>query len=106
MYCDHETGQYYLFEYKPSFKKESKGWKKFLRQHHRNPHIYDTYKSLILNEIASGRDKYAICFVTERARWDNKFKISNNHKPYYSRIFVEEFPQYEGFFDFRPLSQD
>ena len=105
-YCDEKTGQLSFTPMQPSFDKTTRLWKEFLDFHKDNPHIYANYKEEILKAIDSGRRGYSISIITEHSRWDRKYKISNNHRAYYARLFIEENPQYQGFFRLRPIKEN
>lgn len=105
MFVDEKTGQLSFVEPKKEFNKNSRLWQKFLTFHNSNPHIYEKYKEEILKAIQSGREIYSISIITEHNRWDKKYRINNNHAAYYSRIFIEENPQYSGFFKIRPIKE-
>jgi hypothetical protein len=105
MFIDEKTGQMSFVEPRPQFDKSTRLWKEFLDYHSAHPEVYEHYKLEILNAIASGRDLYSSKIINEHNRWDRNYKISNNHTAYYARIFVEENPQYKGFFRFRPIKQ-
>ena len=106
MFVDEKTGQLSFIEPQPQFDKGTRLWQEFLKFHAANPHIYEHYKEEILKAIQSGRDVYSISIITEHNRWDKSFRISNNHRAYYARMFVEENPQYISFFRFRPIKQE
>ncbi len=51
--------------------------------------------------------------IIERIRWDSvirahdgDFKINNSHAPFYSRLFVMDFPEHKDFFRFRKSKAD
>jgi hypothetical protein len=105
-YCDEKTGQLSFMPMRSGFDKSTRLWKEFLEFHKNNPHIYENYKQEILSAISSGRELYSISMITEHNRWDKKFRISNNHRAYYARLFIEENPQYKGFFRLRPIKTE
>ena len=78
---------------------------KFLQFHENNPHVYQKLEALALKAIAVGFKHYAIKTLLENIRWhvdmtttDGRFKISNNHAPYYARLFHKLNPEHSGFF--------
>lgn len=76
----------------------------FLKFHDQHPEVYELLKRFALEAITAGRKQLSIALLTERIRWEtsviggNEFKLNNNHRPFYARMFMDEFPQYEGFF--------
>lgn len=76
----------------------------FLKFHDQHPEVYELLKRFALEAIAAGRQQLSIALITERIRWEtsviggNEFKLNNNHRSFYARMFMDEFPQYEGFF--------
>ncbi|CAB4133894.1 hypothetical protein UFOVP264_59 [uncultured Caudovirales phage] len=105
-YCDEKTGQLSFVPLEASYNKNTRLWREFLEFHSSNPHIYANYKSEILKAIDSGRKVYSISMITEQNRWDRKYSINNNHRAYYARLFIEEHPQYQGFFRLRPIKEN
>lgn len=80
-------------------------FKDFRRFHRNNPEIYKYFKRFSFEVINKGRTNFSVSMIIERIRWetfiktsDVDFKISNNHRAYYSRLFMAEFPRYRGFF--------
>lgn len=83
----------------------------FFKYHDENPQIYDLFLKFTFQVIASGRESYSVDGITHRMRWyaeveshdPDGFKINNNHRAYYARLFMEQYPQYDGFFRTRHL---
>ncbi len=103
MFVDEKSGQLSFFESPAMFNKDTRLWREFLQFHSANPQIYEDYKKSIFEAIHLGRKNYSISLLTEHNRWDRSYKISNNHRAYYARMFVEENPQYKSFFRLRPI---
>lgn len=85
----------------------------FLAYHHENKHVYQAFKRLTLKTIAKGFSNYSAKGIFEVLRWETgvsetggEFKINNNYTPYYARMFMNEYPQYEGFFRLRKSKAD
>jgi len=87
---------------------ESKSEQAFWKFHEANPTVYET-----LVRYAREWKRYnpiskpvGIDLLYARIRWDfsvatttpNKFKLSNNHKPYYARLIMVKEPQLKGIF--------
>lgn len=79
---------------------------KFIKYDRENPRVYEYFIQFAAEMIAAGRKKLSASLITERIRWevnirtkcDDQFKISNNHRAFYSRKFMEDFPEYAGYF--------
>ena len=80
-------------------------WEQF---HQDNPDVYHLIKHYTYEVIRTGKKRYAISAIIERVRWHTEietkgdgYKINNNWRPFYARLFMAEHPQYEGFFETR-----
>ena len=78
---------------------------KWWEYHKQNPHVYELLKEFTFQVIDSGHQNYSVNAIFERIRWHTeietrgeKFKLSNNHRAYYARLFMYEHPQHKGFF--------
>lgn len=83
------------------------------RWHAKNPHVYELFKRFTFEAIRSGREVYSARTIFHRMRWHtdietqgDRFKINDNHSPYYSRMFMRDFPAHSNFFRLRVLSED
>ena len=92
---------------------ETEEFKWFRTYHEQNPQIYELFRRYTLRCIERGFQHFSAEFVFNIIRWetpvkagDEDFKINNNAKPFYSRLFEREFPQYEGFFRKRASKAD
>lgn len=81
-----------------------KGGSKFIEHHQKNPHIYEAFKKYAL-QVAQVRSHYSARTIIHVLRFHStvseegtEFKVSNNWSPFYGRMFMNEFPQYKGFF--------
>lgn len=106
MFCDEKTGQLNFLSPQPMFDKTSKLWQEFLDFHGKHPEVYEDFKKDIINAFRSGRKLYSVYVVKENNRWNSKRKINNNHTPYYTRLFIEEYPEYKSFFRLRCIKAD
>jgi hypothetical protein len=77
----------------------------FLKFHAKNPHVYELFKRFANEAIAAGRKRFSSKIICERIRWhtlietsDEIWKINNNYTADYARLFMQDFPQYEGYF--------
>jgi len=85
--------------------------KKFWEFHAQNPHVYIYFNRFTMEAINSGRKKFSISFVTERVRWytaietrGDDFKINNNFRAYYARLWMRNNPDFDGLFFTRTLT--
>lgn len=77
--------------------------------HGANPEVYELFKQFAFSAISTGRQVFSVATIIERIRWEanvmidrtDEFKINNNHKPFYARKFMEDYPEYAGFFRIR-----
>jgi hypothetical protein len=84
----------------------------FLEFHQANPHVYELFKKYCNAAFKSGRSHYSAYAIFERIRWhqdietndDLGFKLNNNHRPYYSRLYQLQFPNRAKFFRTRTLT--
>jgi hypothetical protein len=89
----------------------SKLEKEFMEFHQDNPHVYELFKRYTKAAMSSGRDSYSAYAIFERIRWHTDietnealgFKLNNNHRPYYARMFSAQYPQHAHFFRTRAL---
>jgi hypothetical protein len=78
---------------------------KFQQFHADNPHIYELVKKYTFEVIATGRQRFSMLSIFERIRWHTNVettgfsvKLPQNTLPYYSRMFMRDFPEHDGFF--------
>lgn len=78
---------------------------KFAVFHEANPQVYDLFSRFTQQAIDAGMKKMGVAFIFERMRWESMvvtkgdpYKLNNNYKSYYSRMFESKNPQYEGLF--------
>ena len=76
---------------------------KFKKFHTDNPEIYKLFKEFTFTAINNGHKKLSSEMIINRIRWD---KINNNYKPFYSRMFMSEHPEYKEFFYKRASKAD
>ena len=85
--------------------------KDFLKYHAENPHVWALFKKYTNAAIQTGRGNYSAYAIFERIRWhqdietrdDLGFKLNNNHRPYYARLFQAQYPKKAEFFRTRQL---
>jgi len=75
-----------------------------IQYHKKNPQIYEMYKKFAFQAIKSKRPYYSSEMIVNRVRWESMvkaesgFKIANEMKSFYSRLFVLQNPTYKSFF--------
>lgn len=82
----------------------------FLEFHRKNPGVYELFKRFTFEAINSGRDNFGVGMIWERMRWytqietrGDPFKLNNNHRAYYGRLFMRDYPPHDGFFRTRKV---
>lgn len=92
---------------------ETESYKRFKEYHAANPQIYDIFKRYALQAIERGFKHLSAEFIYNAIRWEtpvsasgDDFKINNNFKAWYSRLFMQEYPEYSGFFRKRESKAD
>jgi len=81
---------------------------KFMAFHEANPHVYQKFKELAFEAINAGRKNFSIDMIWGAMRWyssiqttDETYRLNNNYRASYGRLFVKEFPEHKDFFRFR-----
>lgn len=76
--------------------------------HKENPQVWTLFQKYTLEAINAGMDHYSVNAIIERIRWHadiettgDSFKINNNHRAYYARLFHYMYPEHDGFFRLR-----
>jgi hypothetical protein len=80
--------------------------------HLQNPQIYELFHQFATQSAArKGRKHFGVAAVFERIRWSvmveteggGEFKLNNNYRAYYARLWMRDNPQYQGFFRTREV---
>ena len=85
---------------------------KFPKYHNENPHIYEAFKLYTFKSIDKKFNHFSAEFVFNIIRWETSiggndlFKLNNNYKAFYSRMFMNEYPQHKGYFRTRKSKFD
>ena len=89
----------------------SKLEKEFQEFHRENPHVYGLFHRFAMEAWSSERKAFSVAMIWERMRWytlietkDETYKLNNNHKAYYARLWMGLDPKREGFFRTRRLT--
>jgi len=84
----------------------------FLKYHRDNPHIYEAFKKFTVKAINKGHKRWSAEAIFNVMRWEteitgnDEFKINNNYKALYARMFMRDFPEVKGFFAIRKSKFD
>ncbi len=82
---------------------------KFKKYHAENPHVWDMFEKLTL-KATTMMNHYSANAIFEVVRWEtaiggnDQFKMNNNYRAYYVRMFEEKYPQHFGFFRKRKIA--
>lgn len=78
-----------------------------------NPTVYSLFRRFAGEALDAGRDKYSARAIFHRIRWHteietrgDRFKVNNNHSPFYARRLEWEEPRFKGFFRSREAAAD
>jgi hypothetical protein len=87
--------------------------KKVIAYHKKNPHLYDAFVILTAKVYNKGYTHYSAEGIIHAIRWesyikanDEKYKICNDVKAFYSRLLMHTKPKYKNFFKLRPSIWD
>ena len=78
--------------------------------HRMYPKVWDYFDRFTEDLIARGFSHYSVNAIFERIRWEtdiadsdggSTFKLNNNHRSFYARKFMRDYPQHAGFFRLR-----
>jgi hypothetical protein len=81
----------------------------FAEFHALNPHVYGLFNRFTREVISAGFEHYSADAVMHRVRWHTAietrdpegFKVNNNWVAFYSRLWMRDHPEHEGFFETR-----
>jgi hypothetical protein len=81
----------------------------FKRYEERNPQFYEVFCQYAFQLIDSGHTRFSPAAIFERIRWematnlehDYGFRVNDRYAALYSRKFMKQYPQYNGFFETR-----
>ena len=75
----------------------AKSKKEFLEFHENNPRVYQLFCYFADKVIKAGHNKYSAEAIFNQIRWyttvetnDGEYKINNDYKPYYSRMWMKQ----------------
>jgi hypothetical protein len=80
-------------------------YNEWLVYHRNNPRIYQLICKFAADAIRRGTEEWSIAGIWELIRWqvdietgDPDFKMPNNHKAYYARLWLKDHPNHPKFF--------
>ena len=83
---------------------------KFWVFHESNPQVYLLFNKFAVEATQANRRNFGVGPIFERMRWftvietrGEAFKLNNNYRPYYGRLWMRNNPEHEGFFSTRTL---
>lgn len=84
--------------------------RRFKEWHFKNPHIYQHFKRLARQMLATGRDRYSARTIVEVMRWHydlktrgDVFEINGDFVPIYARLLIYNHPEFSDFFELRTV---
>jgi hypothetical protein len=87
--------------------KQRQDWMKY---HKNNPGVYELFKKFTFELIDRGFKHSSHWNVMNRVRWEttlatfgSEYKIPNGFIAYYARLFMDDYPEYMGFFTTRKM---
>ena len=77
-----------------------------------NPKVYQLFCRFTFEAIERGHKRLSAWMIANRIRWEtsvvttgNDYKISNDFIALYARKFMEQYPQYDGFFKTKTMKR-
>lgn len=78
----------------------------------KNPEVYALFKRFTFQAISNGHKRLSAWMIANRIRWETQietvnddYKISNDYIALYSRKFMRDYPQYDGFFKIKEMKR-
>ena len=89
-------------------------WEKFKVIHRNRPHIYRKFKevsSTLMERGYSHYSAYGVMHIVRFQVWEKgvtmkpeeDYKISDHMTPFYTRLFLRDYPEHETFFATKPI---
>jgi hypothetical protein len=82
----------------------------FEKYHETNPQVYAMFKRFAFEAINVGYKILSANFIFERMRWETMvvtqgdcYKVNNNYRAYYARMFMDDHPQSDVSFRIRSI---
>lgn len=86
---------------------------KFNQYHRDNPQVYELFKRFTFMAIKRGHNRLSAWMIANRIRWEtsietfsvDEYKISNDYIALYARMFMQDHPEYDGFFKTKEMKR-
>lgn len=85
---------------------------RFNRFNDENPEVYELFTKFTFEAIKRGHKRLSAWMIANRIRWETtivtvncEYKISNDYIALYSRKFMKDYPQYNGFFKIKEMKR-
>ena len=82
----------------------------FWEFHETNPQVYFLFSRFATEAAQANRGRFGVGAIFERMRWfttvetrGEEYKLNNNYRAYYGRLWMRNNPEYDGFFSTRTL---
>lgn len=85
---------------------------RFDEYHLDNPHVWVGFQQFTFQLLEAGCNVLSANRVYERMRWESDirgndmYKLNNDYRAYYARMFMEEYPEHNGKFRTREVQKD
>ena len=83
---------------------------RFWEFHEINPHVYALFSRFAIEAAYAERRNFGVGAIFERMRWftvietrGEEYKLNNNYRAYYGRLWMRNNPEHDGFFSTRTL---
>ena len=84
-----------------------------LRFHEANPQVYVLFKKYAFQAARARHRHFGVAMIWERLRWHtmvetqgDAYKLNNNHRAYYARMFMADYPEHREFFRTRRVKHE
>ena len=95
-----------------AIKKETTLLNRFTDFDTKNPQVYELFVRFTFEAIKRGHKRLSAWMIANRIRWETtivtvncEYKISNDYIALYSRKFMKDYPQYDGFFKIKEMKR-
>jgi hypothetical protein len=86
---------------------------RFNQYHRDNPQVYELFKKFTFMAIRRGHNRLSAWMIANRIRWEtsietfsvDEYKISNDYIALYARMFMSDYPEYNGFFRIKEMKR-
>ncbi len=93
-------------------KKETTLLNRFTDFDEKNPEVYELFVRFTFEAIKRGHKRLSAWMIANRIRWETtivtvncEYKISNDYIALYSRKFMKDYPQFNGFFRIKEMKR-